>query len=323
MNTAPTPELNQFAADVLAGLSSSPKYLSSKYFYDDEGSRLFQQIMKLPEYYLTGCEKEIFETQAPEIFQAFSDGGAGFDLIELGAGDGSKTAILVDQFLSRGADISYSPIDISHEALDALTAKFADEFPSLRMNARQGDYFNILRSVAGESARRKVLLFLGSNIGNFSREASVEFFRQLRGVMTANDLLFVGFDLQKDPHVIAAAYDDPEGVTARFNLNLLTRINRELGGDFDIEKFAHYANYRPIEGSARSYLVSRERQTVHIAALGRDFEFAQWEAVFMEISQKYSLQAIETLAADSGFRIVHNFFDSRRYYCDSLWTPTG
>lgn len=323
MNTAPTPELNQFAADVLAGLSSSPKYLSSKYFYDDEGSRLFQQIMKLPEYYLTGCEKEIFETQAPEIFQAFSDGGAGFDLIELGAGDGSKTAILVDQFLSRGADISYSPIDISHEALDALTAKFADEFPSLRMNARQGDYFNILRSVAGDGSRRKVLLFLGSNIGNFSREASVEFFRQLRGVMTTNDLLFVGFDLQKDPHVIAAAYDDPEGVTARFNLNLLTRINRELGGDFDIEKFAHYANYRPIEGSARSYLVSRERQTVHIAALGRDFEFAQWEAVFMEISQKYSLQAIETLAADSGFRIVHNFFDSRRYYCDSLWTPTG
>lgn len=323
MNTAPTTELNQFAADVLAGLSSSPKYLSSKYFYDDEGSRLFQQIMKLPEYYLTGCEKEIFETQAPEIFQAFSDGGAGFDLIELGAGDGSKTAILVDQFLSRGADISYSPIDISHEALDALTAKFADEFPSLRMNARQGDYFNILRSVAGESARRKVLLFLGSNIGNFSREASVEFFRQLRDVMSVNDVLFVGFDLQKDPHVIAAAYDDPEGVTARFNLNLLTRINRELGGDFDIEKFAHYANYRPIEGSARSYLVSRERQTVHIAALGRDFEFAQWEAVFMEISQKYSLQAIETLATDSGFRIVHNFFDSRRYYCDSLWTPTG
>jgi L-histidine N-alpha-methyltransferase len=319
MQVSTSPELTQFADDVLSGLSSTPKSLSSKYFYDDEGSRLFQEIMKLPEYYLTSCELEIFTEQATDIFREFANGDPTFDLIELGAGDGTKTAVLIDHFLKEDADISYSPIDISQEALDALTEKFSREFPALQMNAMNGDYFKVLQSLKNNSGRRKVLLFLGSNIGNFSREQSVDFFRQLRGVMSDGDLLLVGFDLQKDPHVIAAAYDDPQGVTAKFNLNLLTRINRELGGDFVLDNFIHYANYRPIEGSARSFLISREKQTVTIAALGRSFEFDQWEPVFMEISQKYSLCGIESLASESGFQIKQNFFDGRRYYCDSLW----
>ncbi len=321
MQSSTTTELSQFADDVLRGLSATPKELSSKYFYDDEGSRLFQEIMKLPEYYLTGCESEIFSTQTSEIHRAFANGDNAFDLIELGAGDGTNTAVLVDHFLKQDADISYSPIDISQEALDALTDKFEREFPALRMNAMNGDYFKILKSLKTENGRRKVLLFLGSNIGNFSSEQSVAFFRSLREVMSDNDLLLVGFDLQKDPHVIANAYDDAAGVTAKFNLNLLTRINRELGGNFELDKFTHYANYRPIEGSARSFLVSREKQTVRIEALGRDFEFDQWEAVFMEISQKYSLKMIDDLAEKSGFSIRQNFFDSKNYYCDSLWRP--
>ena len=319
MQASPTPELSQFAEDVLAGLSSTPKALSSKYFYDDEGSRLFQEIMKLPEYYLTGCEEEIFEKQTENIYRSFANGENAFDIIELGAGDGTKTAILVDRFLKQSADISYSPIDISQEALDALTAKFNAQFPSLKMDAMNGDYFKILDSLKNGNGRRKVLLFLGSNIGNFNREQSVAFFTSLRAVMNRNDLLFVGFDLQKDPHVIANAYDDAAGVTAKFNLNLLTRINRELGGHFDLDKFVHYANYRPIEGSARSFLVSRERQTVRIDALDREFDFEQWEAVFMEISQKYSRQMIDSLALESGFEIKENFCDAKAYYCDSLW----
>jgi len=323
MQSSQSPELTQFAEDVLRGLSSTPKALSSKYFYDDEGTRLFQEIMKLPEYYLTGCESEIFEQQGDAIYRAFANGDNAFDLIELGAGDGTKTALLVGHFLKHNADISYSPIDISQEALDTLTEKFAAEFPSLKMDTLSGDYFKILKLLKNDGGRRKVLLFLGSNIGNFSRDQSVDFFRQLRGVMNDDDLLFVGFDLQKDPHVIGAAYDDPPGVTAKFNLNLLTRINRELGGNFDVEKFCHYANYRPIVGSARSFLISREKQTVNIAALGRSFDFDQWEAVFMEISQKYSMRMIESLAAASGFEIKQNFFDSRSYYCDSLWRTAG
>ncbi len=323
MKTSTSPELTTFAEDVLSGLSSTPKTLSSKYFYDDEGSRLFQEIMKLPEYYLTNCEQEIFTTQADEIFRSFIKDESAFDLIELGAGDGTKTAILIGHFLEQGADISYSPIDISQEALDALSAKFTAEFPMLRIDAWTGDYFRILGSLKGGSARRKILLFLGSNIGNFRRDGALVFFRKLRDVMNPGDLLLTGFDLQKDPHVIVPAYDDAAGVTAAFNLNLLRRINRELGGNFDIDKFSHYANYRPIDGSARSFLISREDQSVYIKALDRTFEFDQWEAVFMEISQKYSLRVIEALARETGFDIKQNFFDSKNYYCNSLWQPSA
>ncbi len=312
-----------FAEDVLNGLSSTPKCLSSKYFYDDEGSRLFQEIMKLPEYYLTQCELEIFSEQTADIFNAFSSDADSFDLIELGAGDGTKTAVLIDHFLQHEADFTYTPIDISQEALDSLSSRFDGKFPDLEIDPLKGDYFKILRSLKNGSGRRKVLMFLGSNIGNFSREHAVDFFRQLRSVMNDNDLLFTGFDLQKDPRVIVRAYDDPKGVTAAFNLNLLSRINRELGADFDVEKFSHYALYRPVECAARSFLISREKQTVFIRALERSFEFDQWEAIFMEISQKYSRRMIEEFAAESGFEIARSFCDSRNYYCDSLWRPAG
>lgn len=314
-------ELSQFAEDVLRGLSATPKSLSSKYFYDDEGTRLFRQIMDLPEYYLTNSEMEIFRDRTPEIFEAFAAGGNRFDLMELGAGDGTKTAVLVDHFLKQSADITYSPIDISQEALDFLSTKFRAEFPSLQIDTRVGDYFKILKSLKNGGSRRKVLLFLGSNIGNFSRERSLGFFRDLHAVMNKDDLLFIGFDLQKDPHVIVRAYDDPQGVTARFNLNLLTRLNRELGANFDLDKFSHYAIYSPVECAARSFLISHERQTVHIEALDRDFQFGRWEAVFMEISQKYSLEMIEALASESGFVVEKNFFDAKCYYTDSLWRP--
>ncbi len=310
---------SDFAADVSKGLSAAPKFLSSKYFYDDEGSRLFRQIMNLPEYYLTRAEFEIFETQAAEIFAAFSETGKSFDLIELGAGDGTKTAVLIDYFLRQSADFTYSPIDISQEALDALTEKFKAEFPALSMKAQTGDYFRILETLKTESEKPKIILFLGSNVGNFSRAQSVGFFQNLRGVMNDGDLLLVGFDLHKDPRVIVRAYDDASGVTAQFNLNLLRRINRELGANFDLQNFSHYAIYQPVECAARSFLISREKQTVHIEKLNQTFDFAAWEPIFMEISQKFSLEMIEDLAGASGFQTAKNFFDASHYFADSLW----
>ncbi len=177
MNGSPTPELTTFAEDVLRGLSGTPKTLSSKYFCDDPETKAFQEIMKLPEYYLTNCELELFQKQTDAIFQSFANGDNAFDLIELGAGDGTKTAVLVDHFLKQQADISYSPIDISQEALDALSAsQILRHSPSLKIEARNGDYLRILES-RNSNGRRKVLLFLGSNIGNFNREQALEFSR--------------------------------------------------------------------------------------------------------------------------------------------------
>jgi dimethylhistidine N-methyltransferase len=321
MQASPTPELTQFAEDVLRGLSSTPKQLSSKYFYDDEGSRLFREIMRLPEYYPTRAELKIFTEQTEAIRDAFVTAADAIDLIELGAGDGTKTAVLIEHFLKSGIDFTYSPIDISREANDALSERFTAKFPELRINPHTGDYFKVLTSLRNGSSRRKVLMFLGSNIGNFQRTEAVDFFRQLRAVMNANDRLFIGFDMQKDPRVIVNAYDDERGVTAAFNLNLLARINRELGADFDLDKFSHYAQYRPIECAARSFLISRAKQTVHIGALNRSFEIEQWEAIFMEISQKYTRAMIEELAAESGFEIETDFFDEENFYTDSFWRP--
>ena len=321
MQATTSPELSQFAEDVLKGLSSSPKQLSSRYFYDDEGSRLFMEIMKLPEYYPTRAEMKIFTEQKAAICAAFTDGTDAIDLIELGAGDGTKTAVLIEHLRSTGADFTYQPIDISQEANDALEARFKEKFPALRIDPHTGDYFKVLGSLKNESGRRKVILFLGSNIGNFLRDNAVAFFRSLREVMNENDRLFVGFDMQKDPRTIVAAYDDKHGVTAAFNLNLLTRINRELGADFDLSKFSHYAQYRPMECAARSFLISREKQTVTIKALNRSFDFEQWEAIFMEISQKYTHAMIDELAGDGGFEIAQEFYNGEDFYIDSLWRP--
>lgn len=313
-----------FAEDVLAGLSSTPKFLSSKYFYDDEGSRLFQEIMKLPEYYLTRAEMEIFQTQTGEIFEAFNTAHEeSFDLIELGAGDGTKTSLLVEYFLARKADFRYIPIDISAEALNFLTEKFERQFPALSVSAEQGDYFRTLETFNEKSDRKKIILFLGSNIGNFSEQQALGFFGQLYDVMNPQDFILIGFDLHKNPKTILRAYDDANGVTAKFNLNLLKRINRELGGNFDIEEFSHYATYHPTERAARSFLISQRVQKVYIEALDKTFEFRQWEPIFMEISQKYGVRMIQNLAERSGFEIVENFFDSNNFYTDSLWKPVS
>lgn len=321
MSTSTSTELAQFAADVLSGLTSDPKRLSSRYFYDDEGSRLFVEIMELPEYYLTRAEFDLFNSRRDEIIDAFTAGVDAVDIVELGAGDGAKTAVLIEGMIERGIDFTYQPIDISDEANSLLMRRFTDRFPTLTIRPHTGDYFKVLETLRSSTDRRKVILFLGSNIGNFQSDAALAFFRDIRNVMNADDRLFVGFDLQKDPRLIVAAYDDPQGVTAAFNLNLLIRINRELGANFDVSKFSHYAQYRPIECAARSFLISREDQDVHIAALGRTFHFDQWEAIFMEISQKYTCPMIESLADESDFEIVDNFVNDKDFYLDSLWKP--
>ena len=189
------------------------------------------------------------------------------------------------------------------------------------MQAERGDYFKTIESLSAQSDRKKIILFLGSNIGNFSETQALQFFTDLRKVMNERDLLFIGFDLHKNPKTILNAYDDSQGVTAKFNLNLLKRINRELGADFNIEEFSHYASYHPLERAARSFLISQKDQTINIESLDKKFEFKKWEPIYMEVSQKYGERMIEKLARESGFSVSKTFYDENKFYLNSLWKP--
>jgi L-histidine Nalpha-methyltransferase len=313
--------INEFANDILEGLLSEPKFLQSKYFYDEQGSKLFQAIMHMPEYYLTDCELEIIEAHKQGIFETISNQANTFELIELGAGDGLKTKVLIKHLYETKADFRYIPIDISATALIKLEKEINILFPELHVSGQIGDYFHLLEEMSHKSSTRKVLMFLGSNIGNIEHEESLAFLGKLRAVMNRRDLLLIGFDLKKDPGIIKKAYNDPHGITAAFNLNLLQRINNELQADFNLAQFRHTEYYDPATGTAKSYLISLCEQQVHLAALGKTINFEKNESIYMEMSQKYDLEMIRELAENSGFEIVRNFTDNRQFFTDSIWKP--
>lgn len=314
-----TATLSIFAQDVHTGLTTSPKCLSSKYFYDETGDQLFQSIMRLGEYYLTRSEYEIFENQKEKILKGFLGNGGSFNLIELGAGDGTKTKVLLKHFTERGVDFSYSPIDISQHVLDLLSDDLKKSIPKLKVNAIQGDYFDALTKLNQNNFQKEVVLFLGSNIGNFSNGSASKFLKRLGDNLGSGDMLFIGFDLMKDPNIILSAYNDQLGVTKAFNLNLLNRINVELGADFDLESYDHFPTYNPITGETRSYLISMKKQEVFIEATGETYSFDAWEAIHTEVSQKYSPKMINQFADQAGFKVVKNFMDGNNFYVDSLW----
>lgn len=311
--------LKEIAKDVLAGLSSTPKYLSSKYFYDARGSKIFSDIMHMPSYYLTDCELEIFQLHKQDIFLDFVSSTAKFELVELGAGDGLKTKILLTHFLNQNARFTYTPIDISEPAIKNLIIDINKELPEISVNGLVGDYFQLFEEINNYGQTKKILLFLGSNIGNFNSIETLNFLNQLKEVMHKNDLLFIGFDLKKDPEIILNAYNDEQGLTADFNLNLLQRINNELNANFDLESFKHHEIYNPQSGCAKSYLISKIDQEVHVQNLNQSFHFKKWESIFMERSQKYDMDMIQSLAKNSGFEIVRNYYDQRQYFVNSLW----
>lgn len=316
-----TQVLTALAAETLEGLSATPKFLSSKFFYDEKGSKIFQQIMRMPEYYLTNCEFDIFNQQAYPIIKTFCPEKNDIELVELGAGDGIKTKLLIKELFRQRIDFRYIPIDISEEVLFGLANNLRSEFSDLEVDARPGDYFDMMEELEELSDTPKVILFLGSNIGNFSHAESVSFFKHIRQIIRQQDKLLIGFDLKKDPEVILRAYNDPHGFTRNFNLNLLERINGELGANFDKTKFRHSPYYDPMDGTARSYLVSTEDQEVYISELNENFYFAKWEAIHTEMSQKYNEKMIRNLADETGFVVEKNFTDSRGYFMNSVWKP--
>ncbi len=312
------PHVNQFYNDVINGLQSSPKKLQSKYFYDGEGDALFQQIMASPEYYLTDCEMEIFSQQTSSLSETFTDKYDEFDVIELGAGDATKSIFLLKQLVSCGINFTYFPVDISANIIHYLERELPQQIKNLQVKGLQGEYFEMVKKAAQISGKRKLILFLGSNIGNFSKPSAVSFLTALQECMLPGDLMLIGFDLKKNPAQILAAYNDAAGVTKAFNLNLLKRINKELGGDFDTSKFTHYPTYNPATGACESYLISTCRQTVTIADT-EVFYFEKHEPIWMELSQKYSTTEINVLANQTGFVPVRNFFDSKEWFVDVVW----
>ena len=311
------------ARDVRAGLLQNPKSIPMQYYYDDEGSDMFQQIMHLDTYYVTNCEYEIFEKQTAAVLDTLSRGGKPFRLVELGAGDGLKTKLLLKGLLQQKQNVTYMPIDISQGAIDTLTKSFNEEMPELDMEPVVNDFFVGLHHLSDrkhDSSGHKAILFVGSTLGNMDESEAVEFLSNVGAEMTSDDRLLIGVDLKKDPGVIMRAYDDPGGVSRSFNMNLLERLNRELGANFDLDQWVFHQAYNPITGSRRTYLVSCVEQEVTFGAMNNfTVTMGEWEPVWTAVSNKYDTKQLEELAAKTGFRVVKNFYDERKYFVDSVW----
>lgn len=314
--------ISQFEQEVYSGLSASPKYLSSKYFYDAKGDTIFQDIMAMPEYYLTDCEYDILDTHKEEIAALFAEGKNSFNLIELGAGDGKKTKVLLNYMTENKLDFKYLPIDISQNALDQLERALHHEIPSLKTEPLQGTYLETLETINSIKDIKKVILFLGSNIGNLSHSQAVSFLQNIQHAMNEGDLFFVGFDQKKNPQTILDAYNDKAGITEAFNKNILIRINAELKANFILDDFLHWEIYDPETGTAKSYLVSKKAQTVRIEDLNLTISFKPWETIHTEISQKYDDEVVNWLAAEAGLEIIAQFSDKKSYYKNYAFKKT-
>jgi dimethylhistidine N-methyltransferase len=321
VRSEPAPQaLEQFRRDVVAGLSARPRSLPSVYFYDDAGSRLFQRIMELPEYYLTRTERAILERRAPEIAAPLA--GRPVTVVDLGAGDADKTRLLLAALRERTPRLAYAPVDVSSAALVEAGARVRGEWPGLEVVPVPADYAAGLRWLAGREERGALLvLLLGSNVGNLEHEAAGALFADLRRALRPGDHALVGFDLVKDAAVLRAAYDDAAGVTAAFNLNLLVRMNRELGADFDLAAFAHRAAWDRRRARMESWLVSRRAQRVHVA--GRAFALGRGERIQTEISCKYTEAQAAGFARAAGFEEAGRFLDDRGWFLDAFWRVPG
>lgn len=319
-NKSDNEQIHNFASDVASGLSSPSKNLPSKYFYDLRGSELFNKITRLDEYYLARVEKQILlecSKLLTKLLPKLSE------IIELGCGDGTKTEIILREFYRQNQRFCFSPVDISNLAIDSTLKRITENFPTLICKGFEGDYFSYLTLAKNKNSESshssRLILFLGSNIGNYSPSESLYFLDQIFQFMCDDDYLLIGFDLKKPIHIMMEAYNDKLGITSEFNYNLLERINRELGGNFDRKNFIHYETYNPQIGAMQSFLVSLKSQKVFIESLGESFDFDSYEPIHTENSFKYSLRNIEQLAHRARFKIEANFLDHQRFFANSLW----
>ena len=305
-----------FPEDVRKGLSSQPKSLSPKYFYDELGSQLFDAICLLPEYYLTRAENEIIERYADEIAGSIEGEKT---LLEMGSGSASKTRLIIEALLKRQSELKFIPVDISASALESSSRILLQSFPRLKIEAYAAEYFDALSVLSDRHQRGRTLaLFLGSNISNFGRNEAPAFLRALRRVLKTGDALLLGADLKKDRSVLEPAYDDALGLTAAFNLNLLARVNRELGGNFDLRAFRHHAFYNDEIGRVEIYIESIRPQTVTVRQLELEIHFEAGERIHTENSYKYDLSGIAQLANETGYTCARTWLDSGQRFSSNL-----
>jgi len=309
---------NTFKNDINNGLSANEKALPSKYFYDKIGDALFVKIMNLPEYYLTRAEFDIFKNQTQAIIDALNiTPNTYFELIELGAGDGTKTKELLKVLSSKNYDFEYVPIDISTNALDQLESRLTVELPAVKVAKKQGDYFSVLENLKN-SNHPKVVLFLGSNIGNLTDTEAETFISNLSDSLNTKDKVLLGIDLIKPQHIVLPAYNDSSGVTKAFNFNLLHRINEELDANFIIDQFSHAPEYSETTGIAKSYIVSDKDQNVTIGALNKTFQFKTGEKIHTETSRKYNDTLLRSILENSELVITDKLLDSKKYFADYI-----
>jgi L-histidine N-alpha-methyltransferase len=295
-----------FAQDVAKGLQSKPKRLPSKYFYDDVGSALFDAITRLPEYYLTRAETEILREWGWQIVRVLD---APVDFLELGSGSAVKTRLLIEEALRVQGRLRYSPIDISTEAIRASSMALVETYPGLAVRAYAGDYFDVLASRIVRSESKMLAMVMGSNIGNYEPDEAHRLLTLLHGALRKGDGLLLGADLKKDRAVLELAYNDPAGVTAAFDRNILARINRELDADFDPRNFAHVVRYDQRRGSVDSFLQARSRSVVHVRSIDLRASFRTGERIHTESSYKYSDEELESLGRAAGFRSACRWHD--------------
>jgi dimethylhistidine N-methyltransferase len=305
----------RFLRDVIGGLGRTRKEVPSRWLYDARGSELFRKIMALGAYYPTRVEHEILGCHAAAITAPLS--GNACTVVDLGAGDGAKTRLVLASLHGIVCRPAYVPIDISPAALADVARRMSCAFPWLKVRSIQAEYVDGLRSMGPRDAGPLLVLFLGSNIGNLEEAEALGFLRLLRRSLRPRDHVLVGFDLLKDESILRAAYDDTEGVTAAFNLNLLARINRELAGDFDLGSFEHVATFDPSRPAMESWLRSRRRQRVRVA--DHSFRFEADERIHTEISCKFREQDVDALGAMAGFAQAGRYRDGRRWFVDTLW----
>ncbi len=310
-------ETKQFSETVLKGLSLKKKKLPSWLIFDKKGSEIFNQITQLESYHPAKCEIEIFNAYKSILSKIFSS--VPTQLIELGSGDGKKSMILLEQLIKDGNHFQYTPIDISEGAVRNLIQALTERFSGSSLNATGlvADYFEGLASISSDDGIRNMVLFLGVTLNNMDIPDAKAFLINLHKILRHKDCVLIGFDLMKNPKLLYQSYNDQ--LFERFNLHLLDRINEELGANFDKNLFIQQGHYNPESRAVESFLYSTCNQTIHIKTLNKNFRFASWETLQTEQSYKYSIEDIDSLAHDCGFKVTENFFDAKRFFVDSLW----